>query len=166
MALVSALVLSGCAADPGPRAGGLVGSAGVTGGEGASTAPGGEVEVRRATGPAVELRGAEEVPGPGHPEAHGTAAISLVGERKEVCLELAVSGLDQPTAVHLHKAPAGGAGDVVLALPAPVAGDADVSACVSASAELLDRLRRHPGRFYVNVHSEAHPEGALRGQLR
>lgn len=114
----------------------------------------------------MELRGAEEVPGPGHPDANGTAAISLVEERKEVCLELAVSGLDQPTAVHLHESPVGGAGDVVLALPAPVAGDADVSACVSASGELLDQLRRHPTRFYVNVHSEAHPDGALRGQLR
>ncbi len=104
--------------------------------------------------------------GAGHPQASGSITIELVSARKEVCVDVEVTGLDAPTAVHLHESPAGGAGDVVLALPAPDAGDGSGSACVSAPAALLERLRATPTRFYVNVHSDAHPDGAIRGQLR
>lgn len=113
----------------------------------------------------LELTGAVEVPGPGDPDASGTAVVMLVEERGEVCVEIAVDGLDQPTAAHLHEAVAGSAGDVVLGLPSPPDGQGSVDACVSAAADVLDRLRGDPTGFYVNVHSAAFPDGALRGQL-
>ena len=114
---------------------------------------------------ALALTGAVEVPGPGDLDAAGTAVVVLVDERGEVCVEIAVDGLDQPTAAHLHEAVAGSAGDVVLGLPAPSDGQGSVDACVSAAADVLDRLRGDPTGFYVNVHSAAFPDGALRGQL-
>ncbi len=165
--LVAALFVAGCTSQgPQPLAGELI-DAGSIGAAGSNAPKGGaEVESSLAAAAPVLLTGTEEVPGPGHPEASGSVVIELVSERNEVCVDLDVTGLDSPTAVHLHESPAGGAGDVVLALPAPDGGDGSVSACVSAPAALLERLRSTPMRFYVNVHSDAHPDGAIRGQLR
>lgn len=165
--VVAVLTASGCGAG-GERtlAGGLVeaGSTSAAGSEprGAAVAP----PAAATDVAAIELTGEAVVPGPGDPEAVGAATIDLVAERREICVDLDVAGLDRPTAVHLHESPAGSTGDVVLALPAPDAGDGRVSACVSAAADLFERLQGDPAGFYVNVHTDAYPGGALRGQLR
>lgn len=96
----------------------------------------------------------------------GTAVVALVPDRNELCVSLEVTGIDQPTAAHLHEVPSGGDGEVVLALKAPGSGDAAVDACVSAPAKVLERILRTPDRFEIAVTTEASPEGALRGQLR
>lgn len=113
----------------------------------------------------IELTGSAQVPGPGRPGGSGSATVTLVPARNEVCVELEVAGLDQPTAAHIHESPAGESGEVVLALPAPSTGDDTVDACVTASATLLGRIDSSPDRFYLDVHSDAHPNGAVRGQL-
>nr|MDQ3384621.1 CHRD domain-containing protein [Actinomycetota bacterium] len=117
-------------------------------------------------GLAITLTSEAVVPGPGDDDAAGEAVVALVDGRNELCVEIAVRGLDQPTSAHLHEADAGEAGDVVLALPAPRDGDATVDACVSAEPAVLERLRAAAQRFYVIVHSTWFPDGALRGQLR
>ena len=39
--------------------------------------------------------------------------------------------------------------------------------CVSgADPDLTRDIRRHPSRYYVNVHTADFPDGAIRGQLR
>lgn len=115
--------------------------------------------------PGVELTGAGEVPGPGNLDALGSVEVVVVEERSEVCVEIVVRGLDEPTAAHLHEAAIGEAGDVVLGLPAPTDEKGAVDACVSAEPDVLERLQREPAGFYVNVHSALFPDGALRAQL-
>ena len=162
--LLVAIAAGGCAADVPGRVSAQADSAGVVG-------AGGSRDGRLLTpvtgdAPAISLTGEAVVPGPGHAGAAGEAVVALVDGRNELCVEIAVRGLDQPTSAHLHEAGAGEAGDVVLALPAPVDGDATVDACVSAEPAVLERLRAAAERFYVIVHSTSFPEGALRGQLR
>ena len=119
----------------------------------------------RLTSALVTLRGDDEVPGPGVDAASGTAEVVIVQDRDEVCVEIVVRDLDQPSAAHLHQGPPGEAGDVVLALPAPAEGTGSVDGCVTAAPKVLERLVSDPAGFYVNVHSLAAPDGALRGQL-
>ena len=159
-----AMVAGGCARDVPPPVDAQADGAGVVG---ASGSGGGRLlSPAEADGPAIPLTGEAVVPGPGAGDAAGEAVVALVGGRNELCIEIAVRGLDQPTSAHLHEAGAGEAGDVVLALPAPQDGDAAVDACVSAEPVVLERLRAAAERFYVTVHSTSFPDGALRGQLR
>jgi len=113
----------------------------------------------------IALTGAAEIPGPGDPDGSGTAKIWLNRGQGEVCFELTVSGVDPITAAHIHSAPAGIAGPVVVPLnPPPTSGSS--SGCVSANRDLINAIIQSPEQYYVNVHNPAFPAGALRGQLK
>jgi CHRD domain len=114
------------------------------------------------------LTGAAEVPGPGDPDASGTAFITLNQGQGEVCFELSWAGIDGTVfAAHIHVGPAGVAGPVVVPLFTDVAlsGTDSASGCVSASEELIKAIRHDPASYYVNIHSDVFPAGAIRGQL-
>jgi hypothetical protein len=114
------------------------------------------------------LTGAAEVPGPGDPNASGTALITLNQGQGEVCFDLSWAGIDGTvTAAHIHVGPAGVAGDVVVPLFAgSFAGTDSTSGCVSGvSEELIKAIRQDPANYYVNIHSDVFPAGAIRGQL-
>ena len=118
---------------------------------------------------ATTLTGAAEVPGPGDPNASGTAFITLNQGQGEVCFDLSWAGIDGTvTAAHIHIGSATGAGDVVVGLFTDVAlaGTDSASGCVSGvSKELIKAIRQDPASYYVNIHSDVFPAGAVRGQL-
>ena len=122
------------------------------------------------TGATGTFSGAVEVPA-GDPDGTGTALIRLNPAEGLVCFKLVVRGIDPPSAAHIHQAPLGQAGPVVVPLPAPAANAADPSTftakgCVSADAGLIRTIKASPGQFYVNVHNKAFPAGAVRAQLK
>ncbi len=83
-----------------------------------------------------------------------------------MCFELWVHDVEVPAvAAHIHAAPPGVNGSVVVPLSAPD-GAGQVAGCVrDLDASLVHDLTTHPGSYYVNVHTTAFPEGAVRGQL-
>jgi CHRD domain len=109
------------------------------------------------------LTGAEEAPGPGDPDGTGFAALTVNPGLGEVCVFLEVSGVDPIAAAHIHKAPAGVPGPVVVPLVPPTSGQS--MSCESITRELALALIQHPSDYYVNVHNDAFQAGALRGQL-
>jgi hypothetical protein len=113
----------------------------------------------------TDMSGAEEVPGPGDPDGTGTATITLDPSQGEVCFELTVSNIEPATAAHIHVAPVGEAGPVVVPLEPPTDGSS--SGCVSdVDRALIQNIIQNPDQYYVNVHNEEFPDGAVRGQLR
>ena len=71
-------------------------------------------------------------------------------------------------AAHIHEAPVGEPGDIVVPLFEGVFGGTDaVSDCVfGVNRDLIKDIRKHPAEYYVNVHSTPGFEaGAIRGQL-
>jgi hypothetical protein len=113
-------------------------------------------------------RAKRRVPGPGDPDASGTAFISLNQGLGEVCFDLSWAGIDGTvTAAHIHVGAATVAGPVVVGLFAGAfAGTDSASACVAGvSEELIKAIRQDPANYYVNIHSDVFPAGAVRGQL-
>jgi CHRD domain len=114
------------------------------------------------------LTGATEVPGPGDADASGTAFITLNQGQGEVCFDLSWAGIDGTvTAAHIHVGPVGVGGPVVVPLFAGTfAGTDSASGCVSGvREELIKAIRHDPENYYVNIHSDVFPAGAVRGQL-
>jgi hypothetical protein len=109
------------------------------------------------------LEGEQERPVIGDLDGTGHAWITVNAGLGEVCYELHVTGIEPAAAAHIHRAPAGEPGPVVVPLAAPTEGSS--SGCVAVSRELALDLLRDPEAFYVNVHNADFPGGALRGQL-
>jgi hypothetical protein len=82
-----------------------------------------------------------------------------------VCWDLAVRQVDPATAAHIHRGAAGSAGPPVVTLAIPGA-DGRSSGCALVDPALAAELSMRSHDFYVNVHTAAFPNGAVRGQLR
>ncbi|MGI9015527.1 MAG: CHRD domain-containing protein [Euzebya sp.] len=111
------------------------------------------------------LSGATEVPGPGDPDAAGLAFVFDTGVADEMCYLVDATGLaPAATMGHIHRGGAGEAGAVVV--PLALAQDNRTAHCdrgldPALVAEILDQ----PQSFYVNLHNDPFPAGAIRGQL-
>lgn len=110
----------------------------------------------------VQLSGDQEVT-PGDPDGSGTASIRINTRSGQLCYMLRVRGIEPATAAHVHEAPAGSAGPVVVTLQAPTSGQS--SGCVKIGREEAEEIVANPEDYYVNVHNDPYPAGALRGQL-
>jgi Cu/Zn superoxide dismutase len=111
------------------------------------------------------LTGAAEVPTAGDPDGMGTATITVNRGTETICWEISVSGITLPAlAAHIHEAPVGEPGDVVVTLSAPDA-TGFASGCTSVDRALAKEIAKNPEEYYVNVHNADFPDGALRGQL-
>jgi hypothetical protein len=109
----------------------------------------------------TNLYGSEEAPGPGDPDGFGYAHITLNPGQQMVCWQISYENIVTPndTQAHIHRAPVGSPGPIVVRLNPNQPG------CVSASYELIKEIIEYPERFYVNVHNAVYPGGAIRGQL-
>ena len=109
----------------------------------------------------AHLTGEQEEPGPGDPNGSGDAVVKVYKAR--VCYTLEVRRIAPATAAHIHLGLRGEAGPIVAELKPPTDGSS--SGCVAVPRALSLELKEHPGRYYVNVHNDPYPDGALRGQL-
>jgi hypothetical protein len=106
-------------------------------------------------------------------EGSGSAEVTISDDGSEITYEVTYQDLTgDATAAHIHAAPPGVAGGVMLPLahgPSPFSGtltEADftpVDGGPQSFAEALDAIR--DGNAYVNIHTEANPPGEIRGQL-
>jgi hypothetical protein len=108
----------------------------------------------------VQMTGAAEA-SPGDPDGSGTAHFRVNPGLEQICYTLEVSDIAPATAAHIHRAPVGVAGPVVVPLAAPTNGSS--SACADVDRELALAILMHPEDYYVNVHNAAFPAGAVRG---
>jgi hypothetical protein len=109
----------------------------------------------------VQLTGAAEVAG-GDPDGSGTATVTVNPGTGEVCWTIEVTDvLTTDAEAHIHKAPAGVNGPIVVPF------DPWDSGCTTVSRTLALDIVVHPELYYVNVHNTEYPRplGAVRGQL-
>ncbi len=110
----------------------------------------------------ARLSGASEVP-PTTTDGSGSVAAMLNKQTNELNWTVSYSGLSGPvTAAHFHgPAMAGQNAGVVVplngSLASPIKGSATLTAAQAADLAA--------GKWYVNVHTAANPNGEIRGQV-
>jgi hypothetical protein len=132
---------------------------------------------------AAHLSGREEVP-PADTKATGQATFQLSRDGTELSFRLNVANIENITQAHIHLAPAGANGGVVVWLypdgpPAQlipgrtqgtlakgtITADDLVGALAGAALDdLVEEMKA--GNAYVNVHTSQFPGGEIRGQIR
>ena len=103
----------------------------------------------------------------GDPDGTGTATIDINVGQQRVCWDITVNNIAAPTRGHIHDAPAGTAGPIVVGF---FEADSVALKGCTATTQPVDRallldIVQHPQDFYVNVHTAEFPAGAIRGQL-
>jgi hypothetical protein len=97
---------------------------------------------------------------------NGAGSFSAVIKGQQLCHGLAVRDIGTPTAAHIHRGGKNKNGPEVVTLTAPEAGDpGNSSNCTTLDSTLIGQIRRNPGKFYVDVHTDEFRDGAVRGQL-
>ena len=144
----------------------------VLSGVAAVMATGGALADQKTAAFTIELSGAAEVcptaPGTCGGPGTGTSTITIDRNARTLCYTITTQNVALPLlAAHIHQAPAGQAGPVVLPLfTQPVKAATVGPACLSGlNKNLLKDIIRHPQDYYVNVHNAVFPNGAARGQL-
>jgi len=110
----------------------------------------------------ARLSGASEVP-PTPTNAKGNLQATLDKSNRVLTWTLQVSGLSgAPTAAHFH-GPAAPGDNAGVAAPMTITGQPTDNGTLTLTAAQMDDLLA--GRWYVNVHTAAHPDGEIRGQM-
>ena len=107
------------------------------------------------------LDGANETAG-GHADGSGMFSAEIDTESGDVCYVLAVEGIGDAVAAHIHDGAAGKDGKPVVTID--VTGE-DEDRCIAVEPDTLKPIVAAPANFYVNVHTAQYPKGAVRGQL-
>jgi hypothetical protein len=109
------------------------------------------------------LSASEENPTTGPAGGTGTATVTIDAAAGQLCYDLTWSPqVGAPNAAHIHKGAAGTSGPIVVILNEPPSP----KACVMAAGPVLQGIAADPSGYYVNIHSNAYPGGAVRGQLQ
>ena len=109
----------------------------------------------------IALSGSQEIP-PVTTSATGTAIID-VGTDKTVRGSVTVSGLS-PTAVHIHEAPVGKNGPIVMPLTQTGPNVWSVPDNIKLTDAQYESFKT--GSLYYNVHTIANKGGEIRGQIK
>ena len=132
--------------------------------------PGDLLQLLQGGGLHAFLNGRQEVPVAGQPpvgDPHANAVSFIRPSGTSVGFAFAWTTL-QPTLAHIHKAPFGKNGPVVVpligsAVPSNVFAIAGTATGLDPA--LVKDIAQHPLSYYTNLHSAQFPGGAVRGQL-
>lgn len=109
------------------------------------------------------LSGANEV-GRGDPDGYARAQITVTDELDQICYDMNdIRNLDNITGMHIHRGRAGVNGPVVF--PMTQANEGGWKGCKKRAEWTEGAIERDPSNYYVNIHTTAYPDGAIRGQL-
>ncbi|HEY0847492.1 MAG TPA: CHRD domain-containing protein [Noviherbaspirillum sp.] len=107
------------------------------------------------------LRGTQEVP-PNASPALGAGTVLIDPGSRQMTAAISTTGI-AGTSAHIHEAPPGANGPVIIPLGETVAGSGVWIARVTLTEDQYNVLKA--GNLYFNVHSAGLPAGEIRGQI-
>jgi len=98
------------------------------------------------------------------PDGTGTATFTLNQGHGQICFNVAWTNLGTVTGLHIH---AVADDSIVVALDADAnLADGSAKGCENGvPKKTIMAIRQHPEKYYVNVHTDEFPAGAIRGTL-
>ena len=117
---------------------------------------------------AEEFGGTPPALGAGDADGTGTGSVTINVGQQRVCWEFTVSNIAAPNRGHIHKAPAGSNGAIVVDFfNAPAGTPGPLTGCTTTPLDkaLLKDIVLNPSAYYLNLHNADFPAGAIRGQL-
>jgi len=112
----------------------------------------------------AKMDGLQETP-PNNSPATGTADFTRQSASELAYTYTFQDLVGEGSAAHIHQAPPGSPGGIVVPLTSPSGHSGQVSDVATADPALLDAICASPGDYYINVHSSEFPGGEIRGQL-
>jgi hypothetical protein len=114
----------------------------------------------------ADLAGVTEGDNPGNPDGSGSATIVIDVAEGTACWELSAEDIGPVLQSHIHVGAEGESGDVVVPLDTD-GFDGTSEGCIEPmeDAAVLQEIVDDPAGYYVNLHTEDFPAGAIRGQL-
>lgn len=112
------------------------------------------------------LAGVQEGESPGDEDGSGSASIVIDPAAGTACWTLSAESINPVTQSHIHIGAEGESGDIVV--PLDVDGfEGSSEGCIEPmeDAAVLQEIVDDPAGYYVNLHTEDFPAGAIRGQL-
>ena len=112
------------------------------------------------------LAGVQEGDTPGDEDGSGTASIVIDPAAGTACWTLTAEAIMPVLQSHIHIGAEGESGDIVV--PLDVDGfEGSSEGCIEPmeDAAVLQEIVDDPAGYYVNLHTEDFPAGAIRGQL-
>jgi hypothetical protein len=112
----------------------------------------------------AKLTGSQEVPAVST-NALGVGSFLLNAAHDSLCVNVTFTGLTTAvTGAHIHIGEIGVSGPVIKDLSTIVSGNSIKT--VITGADLSTHLKEYlAGQLYINVHTNAHPDGEIRGQI-
>jgi hypothetical protein len=111
----------------------------------------------------TKMTGAAQAPAAGDPDGRGNAVLRVDAATGEICYDVSTTRVDPLMAGHIHRKAAGAStGPVVQGFTQ--VSDRAFRGCV-VNPTVAAGLLSDPAEYYVNVHDEAYPNGAVRGDL-
>lgn len=98
-------------------------------------------------------------------DGSGTATVVLDPDAGTACWTFSVENIEPVAASHIHEGAAGTDGGVAVALDVDGFDGSSEGCNDAAEADALQAIIDNPSGYYVNVHTETYPSGAIRGQL-
>ena len=112
------------------------------------------------------LAGVTEGDNPGDEDGSGTASIVIDPAAGTACWTLTAENIMPVTQSHIHVGAEGESGDVVVPLDVDgFEGSSEGCNEPMEDAAILQEIVDNPAGFYVNLHTDDFPAGAIRGQL-
>jgi len=112
----------------------------------------------------ASLNGANEVPGgSGDTDGTGQASITVNAVTGQICVNFASTNIDALTALHIHPGVAGTENPPVVDFA--VTSGTSAAKCVASTPIQAAAIVAAPASFYINAHTAAFTDGAIRGQL-
>jgi hypothetical protein len=113
----------------------------------------------------VPLSGDQVVPVAGDLDGGGGVFVAMGRKTGTFCFFADTANISPAlTSVELHRGERGQVGVVVAALHGS-STDPDVSGCLTFDRELVQDIERRRAAYYIDIHNDEFPGGALRAQL-